>query len=124
MNRLGVFLKKIRIEHNEVLFDMAKRLKVSTAFLSAVENGRKAAPLSWIESIAQEYKLDVAQKEELVDVISESIKQVRMDTEHAPMNRRKCVLAFARKFDDISDEDIQDIMSILERGDASERKET
>ena len=37
---LGRFLKKLRLENEEHLYDMAVKLKVSSAFLSKVENGK------------------------------------------------------------------------------------
>ena len=40
---LGKFLRKIRVDNDERLYDMAKRVEVSSAFLSGVENGRKKA---------------------------------------------------------------------------------
>ena len=38
---LGAFLRKLRLQHGEKLKDMAENLNVSSAFLSAVENGKK-----------------------------------------------------------------------------------
>ena len=92
MNHLGMFLRKLRIEHNEVLLDMAKRLKVS----------------------ASEYQLNVAQRTELTEAVAESIKQVRVDIGNASPSKRNCALAFARSFDDLSDDDIQGLMAFLE----------
>lgn len=114
MNHLGMFLRKLRIEHNEVLLDMAKRLKVSAAFLSAVENDRRSAPPVWIDIIASEYQLNVAQRTELTEAVAESIKQVRVDVGNASPSKRNCALAFARSFDDLSDDDIQGLMAFLE----------
>lgn len=115
MNELGVFLKKLRIENGEVLLDMAKRLGVSAAFLSAVENNRRSAPLSWVDTISTEYQLSPVQREELLEGINSTIKQVRMDVGKSSKQQRNCALAFARKFDDLSDTDIQELMEILEK---------
>ena len=41
LTSLGTFLRKIRINKGEILRDMATNLGVSSAFLSAVENGKK-----------------------------------------------------------------------------------
>lgn len=41
---IGKFLRKLRIDNEEILKDMADALGVSSAFLSAVENGRKKMP--------------------------------------------------------------------------------
>ena len=56
---LGKFLRKIRVDNDERLYDMAKRVEVSSAFLSGVENGRKKASSSLIEKIISEYKLKI-----------------------------------------------------------------
>lgn len=116
MNKLGVFLKKLRADHNEVLFNMAQRLNVSSAFLSAVENGRKSPPISWVNIIASEYQLKNEQKEELQDVITDSIKQVRIDIGEVSCKKKNCALAFARNFDDFSETDISKLMAFLEKG--------
>lgn len=43
VNNFGKFCRKLRIDRSERLFDMAKELGVSSAFLSKVENGQKTA---------------------------------------------------------------------------------
>lgn len=115
MNRLGLFLRKLRLEHNEVLFDMAQRLGVSSAFLSAVENDRKSAPLAWVDIIAGEYQLTSDQKAELEEGIGESIHQIRVNVTKVSSQKKECALAFARNFDDFSEQDISDLMSLLEK---------
>ena len=115
MSRLGVFLRKLRIEHGEVLMDMAQKLHVSSAFLSAVETDRKSAPLTWVDVIAEEYDLNAKQRAELREGVNESIKQVRLDVGESPANRRDCALAFARRFDSLSDQDVQMLMELLEK---------
>ena len=50
LTSIGRFLRKLRIENGEILKDMAEALGVSSAFLSAVENGKKKMPESWIEN--------------------------------------------------------------------------
>lgn len=115
MNQIGMFLKKLRLEHNEVLFDMAQRLEVSAAFLSAVENDRRSAPPSWLDIISREYQLSDVQQQELSEAIARSIKQVRLDLGEASVDKRNCAIAFARTFDELSDDEVQNLMSLLER---------
>ncbi|EPZ76653.1 hypothetical protein M798_01860 [Brucella melitensis ADMAS-G1] len=38
---LGKELRKLRIDHNERLLDMSKKIGKSSAFISAVETGQK-----------------------------------------------------------------------------------
>lgn len=113
MNRLGIFLRKLRIEHNEVLFDMAARLNVSSAFLSAVENGHRSAPLSWIDTLATSYQLSDEQVSELTQAVSESVKQLRTDISDVSPQKKQYALAFARTFDSISDETMKEITELL-----------
>ena len=115
MSRLGVFLKKLRIERGEILYDMATRLGVSPAFLSAVENSKRSAPATWLDIISVEYSLSEAQYRELADIISESIRQIRLDVSQVDTQKRNCALTFARNFDDFSDEEIRNLMAIMEK---------
>ena len=115
MNELGMFLRKLRIDRNEVLYDMAQRLGVSPAFLSAVENDHRTAPLSWIDTLAAQYDLSPQQKKELSSLIYDSIKQVRLDVSNASEPKRNCALTFARTFDDIPDEEIQEFLDLLNK---------
>jgi transcriptional regulator with XRE-family HTH domain len=62
----GKFLKIFRIKRNEFLKDMAQKLGVSAAFLSAVETGKKKIPEDWIEKIVNLYKLGGSEKDELI----------------------------------------------------------
>ena len=44
LTMLGKFLRKLRIDRNELLKDMAGKLDVTVSFLSSVENGKKKMP--------------------------------------------------------------------------------
>lgn len=114
MNTLGVFLRKLRLDHGEIMHDMAQRLGVSSAMLSAVENGKKSAPLSWAEAITQEYNLTPAQSADLQSLIDESVRQIRVDVSNASAKKKSVALAFARKFNSLSDNDISSLMALLE----------
>lgn len=115
MKKLGKLLKTIRIERGELLFDMAQRLHVSSAFLSAVENDKRSAPASWIDILTAEYNLSPIQQHELTEAVNESIKQVRLDVSSVSPNKRNCALAFARNFDDFTDDEIREILSVMGR---------
>ena len=44
LTKFGKELRKIRIENDEILKDMADKLNVTAAYLSAVENGNRKVP--------------------------------------------------------------------------------
>lgn len=116
MNTLAILLKKIRIEHGERLFDMAQKLNVSSAFLSAVENGKKSAPTTWVGILSREYSLSVEEEYAVETAINDSVKQVRLDIGNASAAKRNCALMFARNFDDIEEEKIKEIIKLLNKG--------
>jgi len=51
--RLGVNLRKIRLELGMTQIQFAKKLKVDTAYLSNLENGNKNPTLATIDSITK-----------------------------------------------------------------------
>lgn len=65
ITQLGIFLRKLRLDTGEIMRDMAKKLDVSSSFLSAVENGKKRMPDSWYYKIIMLYNIDDSKKEEL-----------------------------------------------------------
>ena len=65
----GKFLRKLRVDHDERLSDMASKLKVSSSFLSTVENGKKMFPSRFIAELCILYNLDEKKKLELMDAV-------------------------------------------------------
>lgn len=116
MNQLGAILRTIRAEHGELLYDMARVLKVSPAFLSSVENGKRSAPASWLYALTEAYELSPERQSRLADAINDTVKQVRLDVANVSSQRRNCALMFARKFDEFTDEEMQQILAFLEKG--------
>ena len=51
ITELGKELRKIRIDQDERLLDMAERLEKSAAFVSAVEVGKKSPPSGFEEAV-------------------------------------------------------------------------
>src|SRR5262245_26892184 len=75
---LGRELRKLRIEEDERMLDMAKRLEVSVAFLSAVETARKEPPLSLADKVIAKYRLDDVTARKLRDALSTSRRSFRL----------------------------------------------
>ena len=69
----GKILRKRRIDSSEILGDMAKRLDVSAAYLSSIENGLREIPESFVEKIAKEYGLSEAEKQELEEAQAQGV---------------------------------------------------
>ena len=116
--RFGEFVRILRIQNHQVMGDMAKALRTSVPFLSAVENGKKNVPIEWAEKLIEIYSLDEEQAKELYDAIEESKTQYKIVTAKASATQRKAALKFARSFDDIDDETAQKILELLNKKDS------
>ena len=76
---LGKFLRKLRIDRNEILKNMADKLEVTVSFLSAVENGKKRMPSEWNTKISNLYQLTNQQKDEFSAAIGDSEQKIEVD---------------------------------------------
>ena len=79
MTEIAKFLKKIRIDNEQNLGDMAEKIGLSAAYLSAVENNKRIAPKDMKENIFREYNLSKEQQLELSRLIAESRKKVEIE---------------------------------------------
>lgn len=68
LTEFGQFCRKLRIDRGELLFHMASKLGVSSAFLSSVENGKKNPPKEWQETICELYGLKSDDKQKLKEL--------------------------------------------------------
>ena len=112
---VGKFLRKLRIDNGEILRDMAKKLEVSSAFLSAVENGRKKMPDTWPEKLKRLYLLDVQQMEKLKDAIIESGETVELNIRNASAENRQLAVSFARQFNTLDEDTTKKLFDILKK---------
>ena len=116
LTSLGKFLRKLRIDHGEILKNMADNLEVSVSFLSAVENGKKRMPPSWNGKICSLYNLDEEQIQQFNTAIAETEESIEMNLVNANISRRELAVSFARKFQDIDDSQVEEIKKILMKG--------
>lgn len=110
MTEFGKLLKKIRIDCGELLYNMAKKLEVSSSFLSAVENGTKPVPLDWPQRIGNLYGLDSKTVQALTTAADETAKQIRIQLDNANPKQRSLAMAFARRFDSFEQDQIDALL--------------
>ena len=113
---LGKFLRKLRIDHGEILKDMADKLNVTASFLSAVENGKKHMPSSWNNLICSLYKLDVYQIEEFTTAVAESEEKIELFLGEATNEQKELAISFARKFTDFDERQVKRFFELLNKG--------
>ena len=72
LTNFGKICRKLRIDNNELLADMAGYLGVSAAFLSKVENGKSKPPIEWKDMLAMQYNISGSEYVELCDSIDKA----------------------------------------------------
>lgn len=113
LTSLGKFLRKLRIDRGEKLKDMADQLNVSSAFLSAVENGKKKMPIEWNQRIPSVYELNDEQCENFFQAAAEAEEFIAMNFSETAEQNRKLAVSFARKFNDFDEAQIDAIRKII-----------
>ena len=115
LTELGKILRKIRIDRQELLRDMAKKLDVSAAYLSAVENGKRKAPKAWVDSIIQAYNLDSNEARKLRIAFDESQDELRISLQQVSTQQRSVAISFAKALEGLSDEELERIMKVVQK---------
>lgn len=75
---IAKFLRKIRIDSDESLGDMADKIGLSAAYLSAIENNKRTAPEDMKENLYKAYSLSEEQKLEFARLVAESRKRSKL----------------------------------------------
>ncbi len=120
LTNIGRFLRKLRIDHGEILKDMAEKLGVTVSFLSAVENGKKKMPATWNKKICDIYQLDENQRDAFTSAIANTENSIEINLYDTSMGCRELAVSFARKFSEIDDFQVEEIKKILQGGNHKE----
>ncbi|MDU9034242.1 helix-turn-helix transcriptional regulator [Pseudomonas corrugata] len=113
--QFGKLLRKIRIDRGMLLKDMAAGLDVSSAYLSAIETGRKAVTDDVVARVAEYlgYPTQSDEYQELYDAAQITKGEVSISTIGASPLKQQAALAFARQFNELEGEDMEKILSLL-----------
>lgn len=103
-------LRKIRIDNDETMKDMAERLGVTSAYLSTIENGKKDVPEKWVQKVASVYGIDVSI---LLEAYQRSISKIVVPLTDKSKEDRKIITEFVENFDKLSSVDLSNIGNIL-----------
>ncbi len=112
---LGKFLSELRLANGELLRDMAVKLSVSSAFLSAVENGKKKMPEKWYSSLKESYGLSSIDIDRLKAAELSSSDKIELDVSSVIPVQRDLAIKFAREFDSFDEETSKKLMEFLNR---------
>lgn len=109
----GKELRKLRIDKDENIHDMAKKLGISISYLSAIEAGSRRIPNGMVQKIINKYHLDGERSEIMRQAETESSTTIDIDLSTVTAEQRKLVFALSRKINDISDEECLNILKRL-----------
>ncbi len=115
VTEFGKYCRKLRIDKGILLKDMAEKLEVTSAYLSAVENGKRNIPQAWFDKISSVYSLNGEQKKELSIVIEESNMRISDLFSKVDREKQEIILTFARKCNSLDKETINRINKMLSK---------
>lgn len=114
MTNLGKELRKVRLDRGITLFEMARQIGISTGMLSSIETGRKPAPTTFIDRLAEEF-VEVANDRPKFDrLAAQTQSEVRVALDGRE-NASELAVAFARNFDTLSDTEINRLMAVFDK---------
>ncbi len=115
LTRFGKEVRKLRIEKGITLKLMATSLNKTSAYLSAVETGRKKIPVQLVNDVVDFFNLDGEQRQQLnlAAELSQKVLNIPLDGVSEP--KREVATAFARQFPTLSDKALTQIKNLLEQ---------
>lgn len=113
ISKFGVCLRKIREQEKDSLRQMAIKLGVSAAFLSAMEVGRKTIPVEYVDKIKGIYVLTQEQEIELENSIHETNERVPIELAAMNEAQKDISLMFARKIKTADEELLRKLKEAL-----------
>lgn len=109
----GKELRKLRIDEDETIQQMAEKLNISISYLSSIESGNRKIPNDLTEKIIEKYSLNKERSEILWQAEVESSNEIFFDLSKMSLDQRKLAFVLSRELDDISDEECLKIIGKL-----------
>lgn len=72
----GLYIRALRDGHHQTIKDMAAILEVTPSAVSAVERGRQKVPPRWVDRIADYYRMNAQERDELFRTVEHSNAQI------------------------------------------------
>lgn len=117
LTKLGIFFRKLRLDHGEILKNMAQKLEVSSSFLSAVENGKRKLPKEWESVIPALYLFNENQMHDFNKAISETEETLEVNLHGLDQRKINLAFSFARKLEAFNDFQIEEFNKLINKED-------
>ena len=116
MTPFGRKLRQLRAAKSCQLKDLARALKVSSAYLSALEHGRRGKPSpGLVQQVAAYFNLAWDQVDELKALADLSDPRVAIDTAGLSPEATELANTLAARIAELSDEEIAQLLALLRR---------
>lgn len=115
LTEFGRMTRKLRVEHDEYLKDMASHLGVTPAYLSAVERGQRNAPYEWVGQLQIAYGLTHDIAERLKQALSESRVYAKLDISQLSAGDRRFIELIAKRLPSFDEGEREQIEKLLDR---------
>lgn len=115
--QFGKFMKKLRIDNEETLAEMALKLGVSTGYLSQMENLKRKVTQDLINNMEKVYYPSMSKSKinEFEEILKHLVSEVTVNVEETTEQKKKLGIEFAKSFEYLSDEDSAEIYKILKK---------
>jgi transcriptional regulator with XRE-family HTH domain len=115
LNEFGKLIRKLRIDKNMKLGEMAGIINVSPAYLSAVENSKKALNHALVSKIAYSFDFTSEVQHEISTTGAQVIGEVVINSKNTNQANLDTAVMFARSVESssLSEEKAKQIMEIL-----------
>lgn len=115
LTEFGKTLRMMRIAHgNKTLGDLGQMLGVSATFISAIETGKKSVPPSFLNQLKAHLNLSELEVRQLEVAAAKQAKEISMGLNDKTDRARELAVAFARRFENMSDAEVERTFSRLE----------
>lgn len=109
----GKAVRKLRIDAGVKIFDMAEFFNRSSAYISAVETGKRNVTREYVDKVIDYFNQFGIDARELVDTIDISQKHYKINLDGESEQSRILVAAFARKFPVLDDKKREKLMELI-----------
>jgi transcriptional regulator with XRE-family HTH domain len=113
MTEFAKFTKTLRLEYDERLGHMAKKIGVSSAFLSRVENGLAKPSKKILDGLFQSYSLNEEQKRKLKEIVEEARQKNLLAPLQLSPAKQQLVIRLAQSIEKFDEEELYEIEEII-----------
>ena len=115
VTEIGKCLRMIRINTGDSLRTMSENLGMSSAYLSAIENGKRNVPDGFESLIMARYKLSEVDAKRIKEAIYSQKENYKVDLSKIGDNKRKVLLSITEG--ELDDEVVEKLCAVINEND-------